>query len=121
MKGTGALTKQMVVVGSFMPMVMSMTENGKTTKLTASVATTTQTVPNTKATGSKTSSTDRGRRYGRMAHTTKDVITMGRNMARVSLTGQMEAHTRENSSTTIFMDMECTHGRMAVNTQENGT
>ena len=102
-------------------MEMYITVSGKMIKLMDMESTTTLMVPVTKAGGSKTSSTERAKRFGQTTLAMKDNTKTARNMAMESSCGLMGQPTLETSLTITSTVRAFTLGQTGVNTAVNGT
>ena len=120
-RDTGKMTKQMVEVVLFMPMVTYTTVTGKMTRHTAMEFTTTLMERGPKAGGSRTSNMARARKSGLTMHVTKVSTKMARSMVTVSSSGLMAQLILATLSTTTFTDKAFTPGQTVVNTTVNGT
>lgn len=88
-RATGKMIKLTEGVASFMLMVMSTMETGKTTKPMAMESTTTLMVPDTRVGGSRTNNTVKAKRSGQIMRAMKVSTKMARSMGMVNSFGPM--------------------------------
>jgi hypothetical protein len=96
MKASGVMIRQMVRESSGMQMETSTKENGMKTELTAMERTSMLTEPFTRATGSRISRKDMGKRAGQMVPSMRALTWMARSMAKGCSALQMDRIIRVN-------------------------
>ena len=79
-----------------------------------------QMAPITRATGWMISIMDLARKCGLTKRSLREIITMERNMEKVSSFGPMEAASKATSKTIRWRVMECTSGTMVADMTESG-
>lgn len=119
-KVTGKTTKQTDVVVLFMRTVTFTTVSGKTIRHMASVFTTTPMALATKATGSRTSSMDRAKKYGQIARVMRVNTRKVRSTAKGSSCGLTVRHIQVTFLTTTSKAKEFTRGLIKDSTAVNG-
>lgn len=120
MKVGGETIRPMAKVDSSMPMEISTMVFGRTIRRMALVFTVTWTVQDTRDTGRKTSSTDKGLRHGQMELVIKEIMLRERSTALVSSLGLMEAPMTVNSMKITLRDKEFINGQTAETTKVSG-
>jgi archaellum component FlaG (FlaF/FlaG flagellin family) len=103
-----------------MPMGMFMRASGSTIKLTGKEHTFIWTEQDILVTGKKTNSMAMVSRPGQMGQDTKGSIFWAKNTVMELSNGLMDQCISDNSTITIFMEQEYTHGAMEGNTKVNG-
>jgi len=84
------------------------------------VSTCTLTVLSMRDTGKRTNNTEKARRPGPTARSTKETTWKERKTAMGTSNGQTDPPTMDSSQTTTFMVRESTSGQTSVNTKDNG-
>ena len=100
--------------------VTAILDIGVTIVLMGKGSTCMQMAPITRAAGWMISIMDLARRCGLTKRSLREIITMERNMEKVSSFGLMEAASKATSKTTRWRVMECTSGTMVADMTESG-